>query len=232
MTGRSRLGCCMAADNLTLYRFACPSCQRVLKAPLSWSGKRGVCPGCQKPLEFPKRTSLFKGQDEAAKGLLKLVAEDIPGPGDDILDRLALLLAQGTCLDYSQAKVIVAPGPMPARSWRRVLPKAGQHEAMRLQMWDSVIGEELEDSLAFPSKDAPSEDALAWEIMVRFQDYLKHGTCPSCRANPTGLSCIYRTFAEFSEERELSDEAIRKWAKLCRQVFGLIQPEHAKVGAE
>jgi hypothetical protein len=212
-----------------MYRFACPACRRMLKAPLSWAGRRGVCPKCSKELTFPRKTSLFRAQEEGAQTLLKLVSESAAPFAEGDADRLALLLAQGSCLDYSLAQRLLAGRTLPARQWRKLLPIAGTREAMRLQLADAVerattetISDNDELCIALPPEDGADEFALAWEIVVRFQDHMRNGTCPGCKDDPTGLHCIYQNFELFGETRNLDGEDCRRWAKLCRQIFGLV----------
>jgi hypothetical protein len=203
-----------------IYRFSCDHCGRVLKAPLSWAGKRGACPKCQTALIFPAKTRMFSADRAATAALQKLIADDAEPIADSALDHVALLLAQGTCRDFAAAQSTL-PGPLSAKNWRRILTRAGQHESLRLQLADHIAGAKDETFLGHPSIDAASDDALAWEIAVRFQDYVRNGTCEPCKSNPTGMTCMYRNFNEYAEVRELGSEETRRWAKLCRQIFGL-----------
>ncbi len=215
-----------------MYRFACPSCHHMLKAPLSWAGRRGACPKCHEELMFPRKTSLFRVEGEGAKTLLKLVSESAQPLPEDQVDRLSLLLSQGTCLDYTLAQRLLAGRSLPPRQWRRLLPIAGTREAMRLQLSDAV--EQLESagqgdaaateelSVVLPPEDGVDEFALAWEIIVRYQDFVRNGTCVNCQSDPTGLHCVYHSFGDFGELRSLDGEDCRRWAKLCRQIFGLV----------
>ena len=222
-----------------MYRFACPSCHRMLKAPLSWAGRRGVCPKCHEEMLFPRKTSLFKAEGEGARILLKLVGESAPALPEDQADRLSLLLSQGTCMDYSLAQKLLAGRSLPPRQWRRLLPIAGTREAMRLQLSDAadraeVQGAEPSDDLAvaLPPHEGADELALAWEIVVRFQDFIRNGRCAGCQSDPTGMHCVYQSFEDFGESRSLDSEDCRRWAKLCRQVFGLMGTMAAATGQE
>lgn len=211
------------------YRFACPACQRMLKAPVSWAGRRGACPACRHELFFPPPAALLEQDGGGAQTLLQLVSDKAPPWPEDRLDQLALFLAQGTCHDYDHARMLLAGRPLLPRQWRKVLPLAGNREALRLQLADAA------EQGAAPGADGGAVPllvpestvdavALAWEIAVRFQDFLRHGLCGGCQADPTGMRCLYLSFEDFGEMRNLDGEECRHWAKLCRQVFGLGAP--------
>jgi hypothetical protein len=219
----------MSVNAENMYRFACPACKRILKAPLSWAGRRGFCPKCNKALHFPRKTALFSAQEEGAQTLLKLVSESAAPLDENDADRLSLLMSQGSCLDYSMAQRFLAGRQLPARQWRKLLPVAGTREAMRLQLAEAVERATTETdspsddlAIALPPDESADQFALAWEIMVRFQDHIRHGTCQGCKDDPSGMRCIYQSFESFAETRNFDSEDCRRWAKLCRQIFGLV----------
>jgi hypothetical protein len=214
---------------MSLFRFACPHCQKVLKARTEWAGKRGVCPTCNKAIQFPAYTPP-SATSRTAQQLLQLV-----GPEDNITfdendsDRLAMLLSQGTCHDYDLARKLLENRPLSTKQWRRALNSAAARESMRLH-----IEEQLERLAEIPDDDSEPAALLAaaeaagaashpnaWKIILRYLYFLRHGACNQCIQDRTGLSCIYLTFESFTQARQISEDRAANWQKICHHHLGL-----------
>jgi hypothetical protein len=212
---------------LALFRFACPHCNKVLKARAEWAGKRGVCPTCNKAIQFPAYTPP-SNTSRTAQQLIQLVAHDDNLTLDDTdADRLAMLLSQGTCRDFSLADKLLAHRPLSPKQWRRILNSAAARESMRLH-----IEEQLERLAEIPDDDsepaaliAAAESAAAspnaWKIITRFLYFLRHQTCHACHSDKTGLSCIYLTFEAFTTARQIAPDRAASWQKICHHHLGL-----------
>jgi hypothetical protein len=218
-------------SSLSIFRFTCPHCHKVLKARIEWAGKRGVCPTCNQPVQFPSYVPPSSAS-RTAQQLQKLVShEDDPTLTDADSDRLAMLLSQGACREFSLAQKLLAEHgtrPLSPRQWRRILNSAAARESMRLH-----IEEQLERLAEIPDDDsepatliaaAESEahaNPLAWTIIARFLYHLRHGFCESCKKDPTGLSCIYLTFQSFTTARQIPLERAQNWQRICQHHLGL-----------
>lgn len=216
------------AQTMSLFRFTCPSCKKVLKARTEWAGKRGVCPTCNQPIQFPAYTPP-SSTSRTAQQLLQLVS-----PEDNITfdeadsDRFSMLLSQGTCRDYDLAQKLLASRPLSPRQWRRLLNSAAARESMRLH-----IEEQLERLAEIPDDDsepaalvAAADDdkgahPSAWKIITRFLYHQRHQTCPRCESDKTGLSCIYLTFDTFLTARQVPPDRAANWQKICHHHLGL-----------
>ncbi len=215
----------------TLYRFACPRCAGTLKAPVQWAGRRGVCPRCQNALVFPE-TALAEGAAKTAQMIMHLVSEsEAPLLGMQA-DKLAMHLSQGICRHFAMANELLGERPQPVRQWRRMLKLAAAREAVRLSLSTAMeqalatgqtgaaatlaAGDLREDSLDF--------SAPAWQVIVRYQDYLLHHVCRHCRHDWSGSKCMYRSFGEFVKVRQVSPELLEKWQRVCQHVFGFAEP--------
>jgi hypothetical protein len=214
---------------ISLFRFACPHCQKVLKARTEWAGKRGVCPTCNQAIQFPAY-SPPSASSRTAQQLLQLVApEDNITFDDNDSDRLAMLLSQGTCRDYDLARTLLDNRPLSTKQWRRALNSAATRESMRLH-----IEEQLERLAEIPDDDSDpaalivaaetanaSSHPNAWKIIVRYLYFLRHNVCPQCLEDRTGLSCIYLHFDGFSYARLISEDRAANWQKICHHHLGL-----------
>lgn len=206
-----------------VFRLPCPHCQRVLKVPLEWAGRRGACPACQKPIEFPKSLATQVTQSKLGETILSLVSESDEGLDDKTFDQVALLLSQGTCRDYQLAKAALGDRRLSARQWRRILAAAGTRESMRQHIESQLdrlpdIAEDEVPSLAVVEAP-PSQDA--WQIMARYAYYLRHDTCPACKDDPTGLHCIYLNYTDFAKARNIPADRSARWEKIVQHLLGL-----------
>jgi hypothetical protein len=208
-----------------LFRFTCPHCQKVLKANVSWAGKRGACPGCKQPITFPAYKAP-NPQSRTAKQLDALIGkEDNITVDDNDADKLSMLLSQATCRDFEHARKLLDGRPLSPRQWRRLLSSAAARETMRYH-----IEEQLERLAEIPDDDSDPTALLAaaeatnpdaWKIMTRFLYYLRHSNCDNCQADPTGLSCMYLSFDNFLVARQVSAERAQNWQKICHHHLGL-----------
>ena len=171
-----------------LYRFGCPLCGRILKAPLPRAGQPGECPACRRSITLPG--ALCESWTLQQVGV---VLADSDQPVEErTLDRAALLLAQGTCLEYTMGREQL-PGALSVRQWRRLLVLGASRELIRLdiarKMHDPALAE-------VPASFADHPDAAAghaWTLMVRYLHFNGHGVCAACAADRTGMSCIYQS---------------------------------------
>jgi hypothetical protein len=215
----------MSESAASLYRCTCPHCQKVLKIRTEWAGKRGTCPQCRGTVEFPAFRAP-SSNSATTQQLLKLVrADDDPTFDESQAERLSLLLSQGTCIDYGMADTLLASRPLSPRQWRRVLNAADLREAMRLR-FDARIDEETDvtESADEPVALLAAADAAtpnAWKILSRFLYYQRHRACEACEANPTGLTCIYRSFDAFQEARLIPEARAENWKALLHRHLGL-----------
>jgi hypothetical protein len=221
----------MATPYLNLYRFTCPHCSRILKAPVQWAGRRGVCPNCQKSVDFPT-TALGQANSWTAEQLGKVIAPIDALLDDNEMDRLAMLLAQGTCMEYRMATELLELRQPSARQWRRMLSLAEHRESLRLDLLAQLDRPALfeDDSLlddATPSLALPPEagaltlGARATQIVMRYLHQMRHGQCPNCQENPTGMACIYRDFDAFLGASKWNAARIAKWDRATRESLGL-----------
>jgi hypothetical protein len=214
---------------ISLFRFACPHCQKVLKARTEWAGKKGMCPTCNKPIQFPAYTPPSSAS-RTAQQLIQLVKPE----GDDNLtfdendsDRLAMLLSQGTCRDYGLAKKLLDGRPLSPRQWRRTLNSAAARESMRLHIEQQlerlaeIPDDDAEPAALLAAVEASTNDPNAWKIIIRFLYFLRHAACAPCQQDPTGLSCIYLTFEAFTQARQIPDDRAANWQKIVHHHLGL-----------
>lgn len=228
LTGQAS-GRIMGEEAMQLFRFPCPHCSRVLKAPVEWAGRRGVCPSCQQSVVFPK-THLSAIPSRTAEQLRAVIdnAPDAPLMEEVSVDRFALLLAQGTCVEFGMARQILAERKLPVRQWRRILRLAAEREGMRMHLAkqpmsiaDALDAAEAGDSSA---AEALSADAVASDpgsIIIRFVHFMRHGTCPACKNDRTGLCCVYQTMDYFITTHTINDDRRRKWMHYANEIFGL-----------
>jgi hypothetical protein len=197
----------------------------VLKIRPEWAGKRGTCPQCRNIVEFPAFRAP-SARSATTQHLLKVVAaEDDPSIDDLQSERLALLLSQGTCTDYRMADKLLAGRSLSPRQWRRVLNAADARESMRLRLeahlehaeTHASTGEEPLAVLAAADAATPN----AWKILARLVYFQRHGTCEACKANPTGLACIYRTFDSFLDARKIPEDRASNWKSILHLHVGL-----------
>jgi hypothetical protein len=214
---------------MSLFRFACPHCQKVLKARTEWVGKRGVCPTCNKEIQFPVY-SPPSASSRTAQQLLQLVSpEDNITFDDNDSDRLAMLLSQGTCRDYDLARKLLDGRPLSTKQWRRTLNSAAARESMRLHIEQQLerLAEIPDDDsepaalLAAAESTAAPSNPNAWKIIIRYLYFLRHATCDPCVKDRTGLSCIYLTFEAFTQARQISPDRAANWQKICHHHLGL-----------
>lgn len=214
----------MSETTTQVFRFTCPNCQKVLKAPAEWAGRRGVCPFCQRTVTFPKVQDLPRSR--TADQLLKLISPDEDMlPDEQEADKIAMLLSQGTCRDYLLASKLIGTQAFSARAWRRILNSAAGREAMRFK-----IEEQLEKLAEIPDDDedpaalvvaSEQTNPNAWKIMVRYLYYLRHGTCDRCKDDMTGLRCMYLTWDDFCKTRLIQRDRAANWEKICKHHLGL-----------
>ncbi len=213
----------MSETSTLLFRFTCPFCRKVLKAPMEWSGKRGTCPGCQRSVDFPEVRS---GKSRTVEQLLKLVSDNDNFTCDENeADQLAMMLSLGTCDDYQKAVRLLADRELSVRQWRRVLNSAAARENMRLHIEEqldklAVIADDDDDPAALVVA-ADATNPNAWKIMARFLYYLRHGTCANCKEDITGMSCLYLGWATFTEARLIQPERAANWEKIFKHHLGL-----------
>ncbi|MGN6370314.1 MAG: hypothetical protein ACTHN5_18825 [Phycisphaerae bacterium] len=212
-----------------IFRFTCPSCQKVLKANVRWAGKRGACPHCKQPITFPAYTPP-NPQSRTARQLLALVHEqDNLTVDDNDTDKLSMLLSQSTCRDYHLAQKLLDNRPLSPRQWRRILNSAAARESMRFHIEEQLerLAEIPDDDsdpsalLAAADADSPRVNPDAWKIITRFLYFLRHGPCDKCQRDPTGLSCIYLAFDTFLAARQVSTDRAHNWQKICHHHLGL-----------
>jgi hypothetical protein len=215
----------MSEASTQVFRFTCPHCQKVLKAPLEWSGKRGVCPGCQKPVTFPKFTAP-SNRSRTAEQLQKVVSE-----GDNTTleeaesDQMAMLLSLGTCGDYQKAMKVQAGRLFSARQWRRILNSAAARETMRLHIEEQLdrlaeIPDDDDDPAALVvAGEATNPDA--WKVFSRYLYFLRHGTCDHCKVDVTGMTCLYLTWDQFTKARLIPADRSANWEKIFKHHLGL-----------
>jgi hypothetical protein len=73
--------------------------------------------------------------------------------------------------------------------------------------------------------EALSADAVASDpasVIIRFVHFMRHGTCPACRNDRTGLCCVYQTFDYFIATHTVADDRRRKWLQYANEIFGLV----------
>lgn len=223
----------MASSYLVLYRFTCPHCSRILKAPVQWAGRKGVCPSCQKSVEFPT-TALGQGNSWTSEQLHKIIASIDALMDDADTDRLAMLLAQGTCMEYRMSSELLDGRKPSARQWRRILVLAEQRESLRMDLLahldrpafaeEDPLMIEGGASLSLPSLDGggPTPGIAATQIVMRYLHHTRHGPCSGCRDNPTGMDCVYRDFESFLALAKWNRARQEKWERACRDSLGLV----------
>lgn len=236
LTGQAA-GRIMSEEALQLFRFPCPHCKRVLKAPVQWAGRRGVCPSCQQSVIFPE-SHLGAIPSRTAEQLRAVIADaqDAPPMEEISADRFALLLAQGTCVEYGMARQLLAQRKLPVRQWRRLLRLAAEREGMRMHLAKQPmsIAETLEaaeagDEGAAAALSADSAASDAGTIIVRFVHFMRHGTCAACKNDRTGLCCVYQTFDYFVTTHTINEERKKKWMHYANEIFGLTSAVRANV---
>ncbi|HVX83958.1 MAG TPA: hypothetical protein VH253_04005 [Phycisphaerae bacterium] len=214
-----------------LNRFTCPSCGKVIKARAEWAGRSAKCPFCQQPFTVPAPPTGPAGSQGSARmsrQLADLVAEEqAAGVEDHEAERLALLLAQGTCREYHMVQELLAGRKMPARQWRRVLTSAGAQELLREKVEQAAARTPDQD----PPDDVPiallvaSDPAaaaeLAWTILARYLYFLSHGICDGCKNDVSGMSCIYQSLDRLAEARSVAPDRLQGWRESVRQHVGI-----------
>jgi hypothetical protein len=208
-----------------MYRCTCPHCQKVLKLRIEWAGKKGACPQCKNEVQFPayQRPS---SKSATTQQLLKNVAEvDEPSLDDGQAEQLALLLSQGTCIDYGMADQLLDGRALSPRQWRRIVNSADLREGMRHRLEQQLEGElPPSDGKDEPiSLQAASETATpnAWKVLSRFLYYQRHGKCSACAMNPTGMECMYRDFELLLDARQVPESRAENWKALLHRFLGL-----------
>jgi len=208
-----------------MYRCTCPHCQKVLRLRVEWAGKRGTCPQCKNTVEFPAYRPP-SSKSATTQQLLRVVAEvDEPTLDEGQSEQLALLLSQGTCIDYSMADKLLNGRPLSPRQWRRILNSADAREAMRHRLEEQL----KEDSLPPEGDEEPISLQAAsdvatpnsWKILSRFLYYQRHGKCSACAANPTGMDCMYRNFEMLLTTRLVPESRAENWKALLHRFVGL-----------
>lgn len=177
---------------------------------------------------FPE-TALATNAAKTAQLIMHLISEDHAALPDIQLDKVAMLLAQGTCRHYASAREVLRDEPQPVRQWRRVAKLASAREVVRQQLADAMHNGDaskaeqpgLLATLSQMSSDSLNFSAPAWHIIVRYQDFLAHHMCRACKSDWTGGHCIYQSFEQFQTSRGLSRELLAKWAMVCDQILGL-----------
>lgn len=163
---------------------------------------------------------------------MRLVDEEQPPLSGLQADKLSMHLSQGICRHFAMASELLGERPQPVRQWRRILKLAAARESVRLSISTAMeqaiatgqtgavatlaAGEMREDSLDF--------SAPAWQVVVRYQDYLIHQVCRHCRHDWSGNKCMYRSFDDFLKARQVSPELLEKWQRVCQHVFGFAEP--------
>ena len=213
----------MASASTAVFRLPCPHCQRVLKIPVAWAGRKGACPSCGKPIEFPKSLATEVAQSRLGETILEMVCESDEPMDEKAFDQLALLLSQGTCRDYQLVRTTLGDRKLSVRQWRRVLSSASTRETMRQSIESQLdtLPDISEDEMpTMAAIDAPP--ALdSWQVMARYAYFLRHETCDACKEDPTGLHCIYLSFGDFAKARQISDDRAQRWEKVCQHLLGL-----------
>lgn len=205
----------------TIYRFACPQCQKLVRARADVAVTRGVCPHCKQSIDFPP----YRAPDPSsatAQQLLKMLAQPDNASLDEAkLDRLALLLSQGTCRDYELADELLSDvgGTLSARQWRRTLNAADQREVMRLRL-DTRIAQNAVDAEPLALSDSTLSSS-AWQILARFVYFQRHPECEGCTRNPTGLGCVYLNFDSFLTAYKIPEARAANWRAMLQHHMGL-----------
>jgi hypothetical protein len=210
------------ADSQVL-RLPCPHCQRVLKIPFAWAGKRGTCPACNKSIAFSKTLVTEVAQSKLGESIRSMLAENDEPLDEKAFDQVTLLLSQGTCRDYKLVLTTLGDRKLSAKQWRRALSAAAARESMRLHIESQLdrlpdIEEDEVTSLAVIEAPAAHD---SWQIIARFGYFLRHDTCSKCKEDPTGLRCIYLNYADFLKARQISDERSQRWEKVAQHLLGL-----------
>ncbi len=215
------------ATPMQLFRFPCPHCGRVLKAPLGWAGKKGVCPSCQQSVMFPN-THLSEMESQTSLQLKSVISESAPEMDHASADRFAMLISQGTCVEYAMARELLGNRKMPLRQWRRVLRLAAEREGLRMHLSqqpasiaDALEAAEKGDFSGAKALSADSTTSEAWSLIVRFVHFLKHDTCPACANDRTGLCCIYQTMDYFITTQNVAPQRRAKWQHVASEIYGL-----------
>jgi hypothetical protein len=217
----------MSEATMSLFRFTCPHCQKVLKARTEWAGKRGVCPTCNKAIQFPVYTAP-SSSSRTAQQLIQLVSvDDNVTVDENDSDRLAMLLSQGTCRDYELARKLLDNRPLSAKQWRRLLNSAAARESMRLHIEEQlerlaeIPDDDSEPAALLAAVEASTNNPNAWKIITRFLYFLRHSHCEECQQDRTGMSCIYLTFDGFTQARQVPPDRAANWQKICHHHLGL-----------
>lgn len=213
----------MPPASSAILRIPCPHCQRVLKIPLQWAGRRGTCPACGEKVAFPASLATQIAKSKLGEQLLGMINESDDPLDEKSADQLALVLSQGTCNDYQLARGLLGERRLSAKQWRSVLVAAGAREAMRQHV--ELQAQQID---ALPEDDLPVLATLetpagpeSWRIMARFAYFLRHQTCDGCKEDPTGLHCMYLSYEAFAKARSITPERSDRWEKVCQHLLGL-----------
>ncbi len=206
-------------------RFPCPHCGKVLKTRADWAGRAATCPTCGQPFTVPAAADGAPASPRTLRQLEPLVAPDAATLLEDAAaDDLALYLSQGTCRDYALGAALLAGRALPARQWRRILASAAAQENLRLKIDDLLAGDQPlpDDATPIPLLVAADDTAPnAWTLLARYLYFVSHGTCEACHDDPTGMSCVYLTFAGMLAARAITPDRPNGWHAAIRQTLGL-----------
>lgn len=206
-----------------VFRLPCPHCQRVLKIPADWAGRKGACPACGESVEFPRTLASNIATSKLGEQIMKMLSESDESIEEKNSDHISMLLSQGTCRDYQLVKEALGDLRPSARQWRRMLSSAAVRESMRQHIESQLdrlpeIPEDEVPSLAVAEAPAHQD---AWRILARYAYFLSHGTCKACKENPTGLHCLYLSYDHFAKLRSIAKDRSDRWQTVCQHLLGL-----------
>jgi hypothetical protein len=207
------------------YRVVCPQCQRVLKFPAGSFIRHGQCPNCGAQVEIPLVSTDAAKSPTTAQLLRNLRERDDATLDDAQIHQLALQLSLATCRDYKSARDLLQNRSLSARQWRRVLNNADTREQARIRVQQHLASGAAAQSESEPFALALASDtalaANAWQILARFLYFQRHGDCPGCRHNPTGLQCVYLSFDSFVVAYDIAASRRQHWRQMIQGHLGL-----------
>jgi hypothetical protein len=207
------------------YRVVCPQCQRVLKFPAGSYMRHGQCPNCKAQVEIPL-VSTDAAKSPTTAQLLKHLREiDEPSLDEKQSEQLAMQLSLATCRDFQSGRDLLKNRSLSARQWRRILNSADVREQARVRVTEHLFGGTTAPPGSEPFLLSLASDAQlaadAWKILARYLYFQRHGTCPACRQNPTGLECVYLSFDSFVAAYTIAASRCQHWRQMIQGHLGL-----------
>lgn len=208
----------------TLQRFPCTNCGRILKTRPEWAGRTANCPNCDHKFTVPDADPAPVSARTQHQLEVLIGADDALPLEDTAAEDLALYLSQATCRDFDLAHKLLERRSLPARQWRRILASAAAQENLRLKIDGALNAADPLPDDATPIPLLAAEDstsANAWTILARHIYFLSHATCEPCRADPTGMGCIYLSYGGFLQARQITPQRASGWHAAIRQHLGI-----------